>query len=101
MPKPEKIHAVEEMAKLFADSNSLFITDYQGLNVADITILRKNLRENRIKYLVAKNTLLSRAAKSAGREGLDEYFVGPTAVAFGRDDPRQRHRGLFLLPTSF
>lgn len=87
MPKQEKIDAVAEMKKLFESSSSLFVTDYQGLNVADMTTLRKNLRENKVKYLVAKNTLLKLAAQEAGLDNLSDHFVGPTAVAFTDDDP--------------
>ncbi|MFQ5453876.1 MAG: 50S ribosomal protein L10, partial [Candidatus Zixiibacteriota bacterium] len=85
MFKPEKMEVVAEMKKLFENNNSLFITDYQGLNVADITILRKKMRENKVKYLVAKNTLLRRAAEDAGIDNLMEYFNGPTAIAFTND----------------
>ena len=87
MPKPEKIEAVAEMKKLFESAGSFFVTDYQGLNVADMTDLRKNLRENNIKYLIAKNTLLKLAVKDAGIDSLDEHLIGPTAVAFTSDDP--------------
>jgi len=87
MPKQEKVEAVASIKKLFEDSGSFFITDYQGLNVADMTVLRRNLRENNVRYLVAKNTLLRLAARGAGREGFDEFFRGPTAVAFSADDP--------------
>ncbi len=86
MPNPQKIEAVAEIKKLFEDADSFFITDYQGLNVSDITVLRKNLRENNVRYLVAKNTLLRLAAHQAGMEQLDEHFTGPTAVAFTSDD---------------
>ena len=87
MPKPEKIEAVAEMKKLFESAGSFFVTDYKGLNVADMTDLRKNLRENNIKYLIAKNTLLKLAVKDAGIDSLDEHLIGPTAVAFTSDDP--------------
>jgi len=87
MPKPEKIEAVAEIKKLFESSSSLFVTDYQGLDVANITSLRKSLRDNKVKYLVAKNTLLKLAAQEAGYENLTEHFVGPTAIAFTNDDP--------------
>ncbi len=87
MPKPEKIEAVAEMKKLFETAGSFFVTDYQGLNVADMTVLRKNLRENNIKYLIAKNTLLKLAAREAGVSEVDEHLIGPTAVAFSSDDP--------------
>ncbi|MFQ6007844.1 MAG: 50S ribosomal protein L10 [Candidatus Zixiibacteriota bacterium] len=87
MPKPQKIEAVAELSKLFADSGSFFVTDYQGLNVGEITLLRKNFRENSIKYLVAKNSLLKRAAYKAGYESIDRHLIGPTAIAFAADDP--------------
>jgi large subunit ribosomal protein L10 len=87
MPRPEKVQAVEEMTKLFEQSSSFFITDYQGLNVADMTVLRKNLRDNKVRYLVAKNTLMRRAAKAAGKDSIEKYLSGPTAIAFAADDP--------------
>jgi len=86
MPNPQKMDAVAEMKKLFEDSDSFFVTDYQGLSVVDITVLRKNLRENKIKFLVAKNTLLRLAAHEAGMSGIDDHLIGPTAIAFTRDD---------------
>jgi large subunit ribosomal protein L10 len=87
MPKPEKIESVSEIKKFLADSKSVFITDYAGLNVEDITRLRKNLRENSVKYVVAKNTLMKIAAKETGYENIVDYFKGQTALAFGYDDP--------------
>lgn len=87
MPKPEKIQAVAEMKELFENSSSLFVTDYQGLNVADMTVLRSKLRDSNVKYLIAKNTLMKIAAKEAGVEGIDEHLSGPTAIAFTNDDP--------------
>lgn len=87
MPKPEKIQAVAEMKKLFDDAGSYFITDYQGLNVADMTELRKNLRENNVRYLIAKNTLMKIAAKDAGvPDTVIGELKGPTAIAFTSED---------------
>ena len=87
MLRQEKTDVVARIKELFENSDAYFITDYQGLNVADITTLRGDLRNNKIKYLVAKNTLFRLAAKDAGVDGLDEYFVGPTAIAFASEDP--------------
>jgi large subunit ribosomal protein L10 len=87
MPNPQKINTVAEIKKLFDDAGSIFITDYQGLSVAEITSLRKNLRENQITYRVAKNTLLKLAAHQAGvGDEIDEHLTGPTAVAFAGED---------------
>lgn len=87
MPTQEKIQKVAELKELFGSANSYFITEYQGLNVEDITLLRKNLSKNKVKFLVAKNTLFLRALVESGIEGLNDHFVGPTAVAFTSDDP--------------
>lgn len=87
MPNPQKINTVAEIKKLFDDASSIFVTDYQGLSVAEITGLRKNLRENQVTYRVAKNTLLRLAANQAGvGDMIDEHLTGPTAVAFTSED---------------
>ena len=88
MPKPEKLEKVAELRKLFEDSSSVFVTDYQGLNVANVTELRRTLRKGNVTYVVAKNTLLKIAAKEAGvNDGIQASLEGPTAVAFCADDP--------------
>jgi large subunit ribosomal protein L10 len=87
MPKPEKISTVAELKEVFQNAGSFFVTDYQGLNVADISALRKNLRENGVKFVVAKNTLFRIAAREAGAPTMDEHLKGPTAIAFALKDP--------------
>jgi large subunit ribosomal protein L10 len=87
MARPEKIAVVESFEKLFKDSNAYFVTDFQGLSVSDMTVLRKNLRENKVSYLVAKNTLMDIAARNTEQPDLKEYFKGCTAIAFASDDP--------------
>ena len=96
MLRQEKVESVAGLKQLFEDAGAFFITDYQGLNVADMTVLRKNLRENNVKFLVAKNTLFRLAAKDAGVEGVDEHFNGPTAIAFAMDDPSMAAKILLL-----
>jgi large subunit ribosomal protein L10 len=87
MPNPQKINTVAEIKKLFDAAGSIFITDYQGLSVTEITDLRKNLRENQVTYRVAKNTLLKLAAHQAGvGDMIGEHLTGPTAVAFTSED---------------
>ncbi|HOP08202.1 MAG TPA: 50S ribosomal protein L10 [candidate division Zixibacteria bacterium] len=87
MPRQDKIDAVAKYGELFKESNAFFVTDYQGLNVADITALRKKLRESNVRFLIGKNTLFSIAAREANIEGLDQYLEGPTAIAFTSEDP--------------
>lgn len=59
--------------------------DYQGMNVAQSTDLRRRARESGVDFVVAKNTLTRRAADAAGVDGFSQYLVGPTAVAFSED----------------
>lgn len=62
------------------------VVSYKGINVADDTKLRKDLRESGVEYMVAKNTLLRRAAKDAGFEELNSVFEGSTAIALSKSD---------------
>jgi len=71
---------------MFESSDTFFITDYQGLNVANMTDLRTKLRGSNVQYLIAKNTLMKIAVKEAGYDNLDKFFTGPTAVAFTSAD---------------
>jgi large subunit ribosomal protein L10 len=87
MLRQEKIDQVAQIKALFENAGAYFVTDYQGLTVPDMTKLRKNLRNGKVTYLVAKNTLFRQAAHEAGQTELDNYFKGPTAVAFASEDP--------------
>jgi len=86
MPRPEKVKVVEEMADHFSQTGTVFVADYAGLTVADITDLRAQLRKAGSSMRVAKNTLLRLAAKQAGKPELVEHLTGPTAVAYGGPD---------------
>lgn len=86
MPSALKVESVAGIKALFESNNAFFVTDYHGLNVSDLTALRRNLRKKNVTYLVAKNTLIKVAASQAGVKGLDEHLTGPTAVAFVKDD---------------
>ena len=82
----KKAALVDEVVEKFANASSAVVVDYRGLTVEEVTELRKQLREAGVEMRVIKNTFLKRAADKAGYEGLDDAFVGPTAVAFGSDD---------------
>jgi large subunit ribosomal protein L10 len=81
MAKADKVTAVAEIAEQFRESSATLVTEYRGLTVSDLAKLRRSLGGS-ANYSVAKNTLIKRAASDAGIEGLDELFVGPTAIAF-------------------
>jgi large subunit ribosomal protein L10 len=86
MAKADKATAVADIAEQFSGSTATLITEYRGLTVANLVDLRRSLAAS-ATYTVAKNTLIKRAASEAGIEGLDELFVGPTAIAFVRGEP--------------
>ncbi len=81
MARADKATAVADIAEQFKTSTATVITDYRGLSVANLAELRRSLAGS-ATYSVAKNTLIKRAASEAGIDGLDELFVGPTAIAF-------------------
>jgi large subunit ribosomal protein L10 len=81
MARADKATAVADIAEQFRASTATLITEYRGLSVANLAELRRSLAGS-ATYSVAKNTLIKRAASEAGVEGLDELFIGPTAIAF-------------------
>jgi large subunit ribosomal protein L10 len=85
MPTPQKEQAVHELADLVGRSKGAILTDYRGLTVAEITELRKRLRDSEAEYHVVKNTLFKRAISDG--EGLNSFLEGPTAIAFALNDP--------------
>lgn len=86
MARADKATAVADIAAQFKESTATLITEYRGLTVANLAELRRSLTGS-ATYAVAKNTLIKRAASEAGIEGLDELFVGPTAIAFVTGEP--------------
>ena len=62
------------------------IVDYKGINVADDTALRKELREAGVEYTVSKNTMIELAIKDTSLEGLSSCLEGTTALATSKDD---------------
>lgn len=84
--REEKEQQVAEIAQKLRDSKTTIITDYRGLDVAEVTELRKTLREAGIEYKVLKNTLVRRATAETNLSDADEFLKGPTAIAFGYDD---------------
>lgn len=84
--RSEKEATVSEVQQKFAKSKAVVFVDYRGLNVQEVTELRKKLREAGVEYRVIKNTMTSRAAKEAKVEGIDSFLSGPTTIAFGYND---------------
>lgn len=86
MATKKKKQTVKELNQLFSDSQVLIFTDYRGLRVSDINLLRRQLRDKGVEYHVAKNSLATLAASRAGMEQMTNLLDGPTAIAFVSDD---------------
>ncbi len=85
--RAKKEEAVKVLKEKLNSARVVILTDYRGLNVSEITELRRQLREEGIQFKVVKNTLTKIAASDMGYETLREHLEGPTAVAFGYEDP--------------
>jgi len=80
-PRPEKVAVVDEVRERFSSSSAALLTEYRGLDVAQMATLRRSLREAGGSYKIYKNTLVRFAARDLGLE-IDELLTGPTAIAF-------------------
>ncbi|MDR0947458.1 MAG: 50S ribosomal protein L10 [Ruminococcus sp.] len=77
---------VAELVETIKGSSAGVVVDYKGINVADDTKLRKELREAGINYFVEKNSILRRAFADAGIDGLEDVLKGSSAVALSSTD---------------
>ena len=87
MPTEKKVQAVKEIQGWLKDTSIIITTNYSGIPVSEMTNLRRALREKGVRYKVVKNTLTYLAADAAGQPLVKEIVQGPTAIAFGYDDP--------------
>lgn len=87
MNRKEKAQVVSDFGEKIKEFRSAVLTNYRGLKVEQINLLRQRLREEKISYHVVKNTLMKLASKGTDLEKLDNYFEGPTAMAISYGDP--------------
>ena len=85
--RADKVIELEQLEKAFKGSDSAILVDYKGMNVPQVTELRRQLRTAKASYKVVKNTIARRALKGTSFEVLDKYFEGTTAIAFTSTDP--------------
>ena len=83
----EKQAELDALESGFKGSESAILLDYRGLNVPQVTDLRRQLRVAKARYKVVKNTLARRAVKGTPFEPLTKHFVGTTAIAYTGNDP--------------
>ena len=85
--KADKTAELEQLESAFKGSETAILVDYKGINVPQVTDLRRQLRAAKASYRVVKNTLAKRALKGTSFEALDAFFEGTTAVAYTATDP--------------
>jgi large subunit ribosomal protein L10 len=85
--RADKVAEVDDLQTAFKGSDSAILIEYRGINVPQVTELRRQLRAAKASYRVVKNTLAKRALKGTRFEPLDKYFEGTTAVAYTSTDP--------------
>ena len=84
--RAEKEQELQDLTAAFRGADTAIVVDYKGLNVPQVTELRRQLRGARAKYKVVKNTLAKRAMKGTAFEALEAQFEGTTAIAYTGED---------------
>ena len=82
----QKEEEVSKLAEKIKEAKIILLTDYRGINVADVTKLRADLRNTNSEYKVIKNNIIKRALDANGESGLDDLLEGPTAIVIGTED---------------
>ncbi len=85
--RADKEDELQQLEAAFRGSESAILVDYKGMNVPQVTELRRQLRTAKAKYRVVKNTIARRALKGTSFAPLDQFFQGTTAVAYTSTDP--------------
>ena len=87
LTRTDKENELHQLEGAFRGTETAILLDYRGLNVPQVTELRRQVRAARGHYRVVKNTLARRALRGTPFEPLTDFFAGTTAVAFSGDDP--------------
>ena len=82
----QKQAKVDELANELKEAKVVLIADYRGINVADVTGLRAELRKANAEYKVIKNNIIKRALDANGESALDDVLEGPVAMVIGKED---------------
>jgi large subunit ribosomal protein L10 len=85
--RADKEAELQQLETAFQGCDSAILVDYKGMNVPQVTELRRQLRSAKASYTVVKNTIAKRALKGTAFEPLEKFFEGTTAVAYTRKDP--------------
>jgi len=80
--RAEKEQELQDLSSVFKSADTAILVDYKGLNVPQVTDLRRQLRAARAQYRVVKNTIARRASQGTTLASLESHFVGSTAIAY-------------------
>jgi large subunit ribosomal protein L10 len=83
----DKKQIVSEVNEAATSALSAVLADYRGVSVSNLTLLRKNARQNGVYLRVVRNTLLKRAVEGTNFECINSVLTGPTILAFSMEDP--------------
>jgi len=81
MVQQYKVHTVKNLVERLRGAKAIILVDYKGINIEQVNELRNRFRNDGVDYLVQKNTLLKIALNELEITELDDYLIGPTAVA--------------------
>jgi large subunit ribosomal protein L10 len=84
--RAEKEQELNDLASAFKSADTAIVVDYKGLNVPQVTELRRQLRAARGRYKVVKNTIARRAVPGTKLASLESHFEGTTAIAYTSED---------------
>jgi large subunit ribosomal protein L10 len=84
--RADKVAELSRLEGVFRGADAAILIDFKGINVPQVTELRRELRKARAGYRVVKNTLARRALAGTTFEGLTAHFEGTTAVAYTDSD---------------
>jgi len=87
MLKVEKKETVNQLKEKLSLTKSLFLTDFRGLNVEEMTKLRRELKKEGAEFKVSKNTMIRMATRQSGFEGILDYLKGSVGLVFSYVDP--------------
>jgi large subunit ribosomal protein L10 len=87
MNRAEKANVVSSLSERLRRSGTVYVTDFTGLKVQNLTELRRRLRRAGGEYVVVKNTLALRALQAASKSGFEDVLQGPTGLVFVQEDP--------------
>jgi large subunit ribosomal protein L10 len=86
LSKDSKKEILQDLIAKLKESKGVVLTDYQGMNVSQISSLRNELKEEKVGFKIVKNTLIEKAGEELNVEDLTKDLIGCTAMAFCRDD---------------